>query len=292
MAATRHSYIKFYPSDWIAGTARLNYVLRSIYFDVCLWNWDKVAPMPKAEQALQFGEIPGWQEQVEILIAAGKIRRTQGGGLVNERALNTGRTASERWSNASAAGKEGAAKRWGNKGNLDSEPYSNPNAEPEPEPEPENPPTPQGGETDLFGEDPPDGGNATGEKYPAAFEQFWSAYPNKTGKRKASAAFAAAAKRIGGGRAHEFLLASVVAQAVVWRAKGVEGRFIPHPTTWLNQGRYDDPAVAKRRDAADRPDPRIPAQVAELSPAAPVAKRDRPLALQPVGWTPGDGDEG
>jgi uncharacterized protein YdaU (DUF1376 family) len=118
----RHSYVKFYPSDWLAGTARLSRLLRGIYFDVCVHNWDHAEPLSKAEQALVFSDVGNWPAHVQALIDMGKLKRTKGGGLYSERALNEARSSIERWSNAVASGREGAAKRWGIKGKTGGSP--------------------------------------------------------------------------------------------------------------------------------------------------------------------------
>lgn len=115
MGGSRHSYIRFYPSDWMAGTARLPRLLRSMYFDVCLHNWDYGDPMSRAEQTLVFADVPGWEAEIQKLIDMGKLRRTQGGGLYSDRAMNEAQYSSERRAISVASGKEGAAKRWGKK---------------------------------------------------------------------------------------------------------------------------------------------------------------------------------
>lgn len=69
------------------------------------------------------------------------------------------------------------------------------------------------------------------------FEQFWKAYPRKIGKASARRVW----MKVGQGNG--FLARTLVAlaaqvQSEQWRREG--GRFIPHPATWLNQGRWDD----------------------------------------------------
>ena len=115
MGNGRHSYVRFYPSDWLAGTARLSRLLRGMYFDVCLHNWDHAEAMSKAEQALVFSDVPDWQVQVQALLDMGKLKRTKGGGLYSERALNEAVSSYERCRIAVASGRQGAAKRWGTK---------------------------------------------------------------------------------------------------------------------------------------------------------------------------------
>jgi Helix-turn-helix domain len=70
-----------------------------------------------------------------------------------------------------------------------------------------------------------------------SFESFWKAYPNKTGKKAALKAFKNA--RIGNGKLLIILNAVDVQKgSEMWRKEN--GRFIPNPSTWLNQGRWDD----------------------------------------------------
>jgi len=69
------------------------------------------------------------------------------------------------------------------------------------------------------------------------FDEFWSAYPKKTGKDAARKAFD---RR----KVDDALLAAMLAAIAVqvrskqWQDEG--GRFIPNPATWLNQGRWQD----------------------------------------------------
>lgn len=73
-----------------------------------------------------------------------------------------------------------------------------------------------------------------------AFEAFWLAYPRKTGKIEARRAW----DRAMGVTTPEVIEAAL--RAAKWAH---DPRFIPHPSTWLNQGRWDDqPAPARPRD--------------------------------------------
>lgn len=68
------------------------------------------------------------------------------------------------------------------------------------------------------------------------FEQFWKAYPKKIGKRAAERAWYAAKDRPALSR---ILSALHTAKASPdWKKE--HGKYIPHPATWLNQGRWDD----------------------------------------------------
>lgn len=71
----------------------------------------------------------------------------------------------------------------------------------------------------------------------SAFDAFWSAYPRKIGKQAALKAW----KRVKPGLASvDKILKAVTAQKQSDQWTRDNGQFIPHPSTWLNQGRWDD----------------------------------------------------
>lgn len=81
---------------------------------------------------------------------------------------------------------------------------------------------------------PPDGGR---------FDQFWSNYPLKVGKTECRKAFEKLPDK-----AHVIAAAKEYGAAVaLW--KDEDRKFIPHPATWLNQGRYDDDRATWQRNA-------------------------------------------
>lgn len=69
------------------------------------------------------------------------------------------------------------------------------------------------------------------------FEEFWAAFPRKVGKDAAQKAFE---KRKPDRALVDQMLAAIAAQKASpqWIKDG--GDFIPHPSTWLNQGRWQD----------------------------------------------------
>jgi hypothetical protein len=70
----------------------------------------------------------------------------------------------------------------------------------------------------------------------SGFESFWAAYPRKIGKRKAREAFRRAIKSV----TPEEILAAVSAQQKSAQWREANGKYIPHPTTWLNRGGWED----------------------------------------------------
>lgn len=74
-------------------------------------------------------------------------------------------------------------------------------------------------------------------KWGERFEVFWKAYPRKTGKDAARKAFA---RRNPSQELLDKMLAAIEQQKQSAQWQKNNGQFIPLPTTWLNQGRWDD----------------------------------------------------
>ncbi len=110
MAEGRHSFVAFYPSDWLGGTARMTRLQRSVYFDVCLYCWDKAEECPASELALMLGDLDGWEKVVDLLVAAEKLYRTPDGSLGNSKAIAEAKKAFDLWERKSKGGKGGASK--------------------------------------------------------------------------------------------------------------------------------------------------------------------------------------
>ena len=68
----------------------------------------------------------------------------------------------------------------------------------------------------------------------AAFDKFWSAYPKKVGKQDAKKAFKSVKEPI------ETLLSAIERQKCGSQWSKDNGQYIPHPATWLRQGRWED----------------------------------------------------
>ena len=80
------------------------------------------------------------------------------------------------------------------------------------------------------------------------FNQFWAAYPKKVGKAYAEQCF----KKL----KPTAELTQKMLDAISEQKKSAEwtrdnGQFIPHPSTWLNQGRWDDEPITSQDGAAD-----------------------------------------
>ena len=67
------------------------------------------------------------------------------------------------------------------------------------------------------------------------FEIFWKHYPRKVAKRAALGAFNRLTKD------EQVLAVEAIEQHVAyWKLKGTEMDYVPHASTWLHQGRWED----------------------------------------------------
>ena len=86
-------------------------------------------------------------------------------------------------------------------------------------------------------------------KYPPGFEDFYAQFPKKVGKDAAARAYG---RRKFSGEDRERLVEAIARQREwpTWKKNG--GEFIPHPATWLNEGRWDDEAPRHSTNRADQ----------------------------------------
>lgn len=69
------------------------------------------------------------------------------------------------------------------------------------------------------------------------FDEFWAAYPKKVGKKAAQASWN---KIKPDTDLHGKIMTAIGRARATEQWQRENGRFIPNPTTWLNQGRWDD----------------------------------------------------
>lgn len=69
------------------------------------------------------------------------------------------------------------------------------------------------------------------------FDEFWSAYPKKVGKK---AAWAAWKKVKPDAELFDKIMTAIGRAKATWQWQRENGRYIPNPKTWLNEGRWDD----------------------------------------------------
>lgn len=69
------------------------------------------------------------------------------------------------------------------------------------------------------------------------FDEFWTAYPKKVGKKAAQASWN---KLKPDTELYDKIMTAIGKARATEQWQRENGRFIPNPTTWLNQGRWDD----------------------------------------------------
>lgn len=72
---------------------------------------------------------------------------------------------------------------------------------------------------------------------PDPFAAFWTAYPRKVGKPAAERAYRSAVK---GGAKPDAIRAGLDLWLAYWKAARTATEYVPHPSTWLAQARWDD----------------------------------------------------
>lgn len=82
--------------------------------------------------------------------------------------------------------------------------------------------------------------NAASPQRTRDFEQFWAAYPRKVGKKAAEKAFNGVDIPV------ETLVSAIKRQECSDQWTRDNGKYIPNPATWLNQGRWEDELAEKQ----------------------------------------------
>ncbi len=106
-----------------------------------------------------------------------------------------------------------------------------------------------------------DSSNINSSTFNDSFFAFWEAYPKKIGKKEAFRAWQKAVDKPD----IDTILMAIRNQvnSDAWRRN--DGQYIPHPATWLNQGRWDDEPRGRPRDGMGR-----------------LGIQDRPKEVEPI----------
>lgn len=100
-------------------------------------------------------------------------------------------------------------------------------------------------------------------RYPAAFEEFWKAYPRHVGKDGAFKVWKTATKRVD--------VRTIIDGAMRYRDDpNREDEFTAHPSTWLNAGRWNDDRLPAKRAGGNSPEAQAKARIAARA-ADPLA---------------------
>ena len=268
------NFFKLYIGDYQRDTAHLSVAEHGAYLLMLQHYYATERPLPTGKALLRMlrAHEPWEIEAIESVTA--QFWTVTEAGLVNERAdAEIDKAAAQAETNRRIANQR-IKRRTVNETSNDScnepcdeslnepcnESYTNrstvgsPIQTPDTRHQTNNPPSPLAGGS-LFDEKPSESTeqDEKAEKpiFTAGFEEFWQTYPRKAGKLAASKAYSRAVKLLGG-KGRVTLEAAVKRYAAL--AKNLDPQFIPHPATWLNQGRWDDsppPAAASGPSGRD-----------------------------------------
>lgn len=235
----------FYPEDFEAGTAEMSNCEVGMYIRLLCHQWHK-SFIP--DEPSRIGLIT--RASADEIASAWPVVRTKfqvdsSGQLRNARLEQVRENLVASSKRRVKAGKKGAKKRWHDDSNAIAKPIDSSCLS-----DGKNMPSRVGNVNETVIESESD------------FDKFWSVVPNKTGKRAAEKAYKVAAgilKMRGEASPHGYLLERMTLFAASPIGRG-ETKFIPHPSTWLNNGRYDDDPLTWR---AGRRDPRGTINAAE-----------------------------
>lgn len=222
-------WIKFYASDWLAGTGGLTAAERGVYITLIALIYESGGRIPhdRARLARRCGVPAGsFKRILDSLIAERKIIEVPE-GLTNGRAeAEIGEREKLRTKHQSGARKTNtilAEKKQQNQGSEKRTAQRTANAYQKPEPD---------RDTNVSQR------AMRASESEAEFEAFWDLVPRKAGKGSARTAYAQARRKAS---------AEEIAAGMSRHAREVAGkevRFIPHPSTWLNGERWADQAAS------------------------------------------------
>lgn len=245
---------QFYASDYLSSSKvqRMSLEAEGAYIRLLAYNWQDGSIPADIDQLARMCKVTSrkmavlWSDYLKdcfVLVDA------EPGKYVNVRLEEVRANMAEYRSKQSVNGKTGAAARWGKrrrhgKANTDANGTAIATGmatgmanDSSPSPSPIIPPkVPHSGDR---------------REYPSDFEEFWKAYPEKTGKRAAFVVW----KQI----KPDAELLSKMLKTLEWQKASFDwtkenGKYIPDPERWLKKGRWDD----EPPKSAQRPERPVP----------------------------------
>ncbi len=225
------AWMPLYVADYLKGTRHLSTEEHGAYLLLLMTAWTSDGALPADDDRLRrlTGMDPkSWKASRGVLL---EFFTRDGDTWRHKRVDAEMDRARDISAERSAAGKRGAAARWGSHdGNCHSPANSKRMAKPLTNGKQTDAPSPS--HTPI---EEPDGSSLSPKPpLPDQFDAFWKAYPRRVGKEAARKAWAACIKR--GVQPWHMI------EGAQWLSDHPpdDPQFIPHPSTWLNQGRYDD----------------------------------------------------
>jgi len=210
------AYLPLYPKDFLGATGRLNAEKFGVYARLLFTSWFE--PLNDDLDELSF--LAGSSREITKQILD-RYFILDNGVWKNHRLEREREKANAKHQKAVESGKKGAELRWGDNSNPNSPPISTPNsrdlsktiATHNPKPITQN--------------------KENSERIKRLFAEFYSAYPRKVSKEPARKAFT----RL---NPSDELFATMMKALELHKKEWDDINFIPHPSTWINQKRWED----------------------------------------------------
>lgn len=225
MGTVRH--IDFYPDEYIVGASRLTFEEQGVYWMVCSLISSNAGPIEADYKWIGgLGRMGAAKARniVKNLIFSGKL--TENGGKISQkRAENEVKNAQKRIETSQKNGANGGRppkeiNGLENPVGLSTEKLT----------------TNYQLSTTTIKKDTPPRKRDESTSVPCEFDNFWLAYPRKSGKGAAKKAFVKAVKL----KSPSDLVTCAEEYAAACIDAGIDRQYVPHPATWLNQERWDD----------------------------------------------------
>lgn len=224
-------WIRFFPSDWLAGTRGMSAVETGVYITLIATMYERGEPIQEDHARLSRlcgASNSAFKKALETLVEEGKIRRVDA-GLWNDRVEKEQVYLSEK----SEVGSRAANARWGKK-DKENNTGDDANALPvQSEGNANQKPDTRYQNSSSLRSEP---SALAKQNLQAEFEnEFWVIYPNKVGKPVALQSFIKARSRAS--------LETIIEGERRYIAK-TDDRAWCNPSTWLNQDRWNDRPAA------------------------------------------------
>jgi hypothetical protein len=106
MTRTRTPIITLNITQWMAITARMPRMVKSVYHDICLYSWETARPVPDAELVLMLADTEGQGDRiVDALVKSGGLERDEAGNVWSTWALAEAERAYALWAKKSNGGR-------------------------------------------------------------------------------------------------------------------------------------------------------------------------------------------
>lgn len=106
MSNNRTPIVTLNITQWMAITARMPRMVKSVYHDICLYSWETARPVPDAELVLMLADTEGQGDKiVDALVKSGGLERDEHGNVWSVWALTEAERAYALWLKKSNGGK-------------------------------------------------------------------------------------------------------------------------------------------------------------------------------------------